>query len=104
MTTKKVTKKAGKKTSTTLTEHIVEIISDSGEGAQRCGQSLGSIAARMGNGDFVNNAKIGVKTVVVIAIVVIALVFKKKQNVSAGVFGAIGGLALLNLVIAVMWH
>ena len=35
---------------TTLNEHIVEIISDSGEGAQRCGQSLGSIAARMGNG------------------------------------------------------
>ena len=38
------------KTVTTLDEHIVEIISDSGEGAQRCGQSLGSIAARMGNG------------------------------------------------------
>ncbi|MFQ5774069.1 MAG: 2-oxoacid:acceptor oxidoreductase subunit alpha [Kiloniellaceae bacterium] len=34
----------------TLTEHIVEVISDSGEGAQRCGQSFGSIAARMGNG------------------------------------------------------
>jgi 2-oxoglutarate ferredoxin oxidoreductase subunit alpha len=33
-----------------LTEHIVEIISDSGEGAQKCGQSLGAIAARMGNG------------------------------------------------------
>ena len=50
MTTKKVTKKAGKQTCTTLKEHIVEIISDSGEGAQRCGQSFGSIAARMGNG------------------------------------------------------
>ncbi len=34
----------------TLTEHIVEVISDSGEGAQRCGQSLGAIAARTGNG------------------------------------------------------
>ena len=34
----------------TLREHIVEIISDSGEGAQRCGQSLGAIAARTGNG------------------------------------------------------
>ncbi len=33
-----------------LKEHIVEIISDSGEGAQRCGQSLGAIAARMGYG------------------------------------------------------
>ncbi len=34
----------------TLKEHIVEVISDSGEGAQKCGQSLGSIAAQMGNG------------------------------------------------------
>jgi 2-oxoglutarate ferredoxin oxidoreductase subunit alpha len=33
-----------------LPEHIVEVISDSGEGAQRCGQSLGAIAAKMGNG------------------------------------------------------
>jgi 2-oxoglutarate ferredoxin oxidoreductase subunit alpha len=38
------------KTATSLKEHIVEIVSDSGEGAQRCGQSLGAIAARMGNG------------------------------------------------------
>jgi 2-oxoglutarate ferredoxin oxidoreductase subunit alpha len=38
------------KTAVTLSEHIVEIISDSGEGAQRCGQSLAAIAARMGNG------------------------------------------------------
>ena len=41
---------AGNSGLTVLNEHIVEIISDSGEGAQRCGQSLGSIAARMGNG------------------------------------------------------
>ena len=33
-----------------ISEHIVEVISDSGEGAQRCGQSLAAIAARMGNG------------------------------------------------------
>ncbi len=39
-----------RKTAITLNEHIVEIISDLGEGAQRCGQSLGAIAARMGNG------------------------------------------------------
>jgi len=38
------------KTAVTLSEHTVEIISDSGEGAQRCGQSLAAIAARMGNG------------------------------------------------------
>ena len=33
-----------------LREHVVEIISDSGEGAQKCGQSFASIAAKMGNG------------------------------------------------------
>ena len=41
---------AAGKAAVTLAEHVVEIISDSGEGAQRCGQSLGAIAARMGNG------------------------------------------------------
>jgi 2-oxoglutarate/2-oxoacid ferredoxin oxidoreductase subunit alpha len=38
------------RTVTALAEHIVEVISDSGEGAQRCGQSFGAIAARMGLG------------------------------------------------------
>ena len=42
--------RVGRKTLTTLTQHVIEIISDSGEGAQRCGQALGAIAARMGNG------------------------------------------------------
>jgi 2-oxoglutarate ferredoxin oxidoreductase subunit alpha len=46
--------KAGEAASTkkviTLDETVVEIISDSGEGAQRCGQSLGAIAAKCGNG------------------------------------------------------
>jgi 2-oxoglutarate ferredoxin oxidoreductase subunit alpha len=41
---------AVKKTKATLTQSVVEVISDSGEGAQRCGQALGAIAARMGNG------------------------------------------------------
>jgi 2-oxoglutarate ferredoxin oxidoreductase subunit alpha len=33
-----------------IREAIVEIVSDSGEGAQKCGQSLGKISAKMGNG------------------------------------------------------
>jgi 2-oxoglutarate/2-oxoacid ferredoxin oxidoreductase subunit alpha len=41
---------ASPKTAAAISEHIVEVISDSGEGAQRCGQSLGAIAAKMGNG------------------------------------------------------
>lgn len=34
----------------TLTEHIVEVISDPGEGARRCGQLLAAVAASAGNG------------------------------------------------------
>ncbi|MDH3648071.1 MAG: 2-oxoacid:acceptor oxidoreductase subunit alpha [Saprospiraceae bacterium] len=41
-------KEAPKRTS--ITEHIVEIVSDSGEGAQKVGQSFGAISAKMGNG------------------------------------------------------
>ncbi len=33
-----------------IDEHVLEVISDSGEGAQKCGQSFASIAAAMGNG------------------------------------------------------
>jgi 2-oxoglutarate ferredoxin oxidoreductase subunit alpha len=32
------------------TEHTVEIVSDPGEGAQKCGQIFGSVSAKMGNG------------------------------------------------------
>jgi len=31
-------------------QHIVEIVSDSGEGAQKCGQLLGLVSGKMGNG------------------------------------------------------
>jgi len=41
---------AATKSVTTLDHHGVEVVSDSGEGAQRCGQTFGAIAARMGNG------------------------------------------------------
>lgn len=33
-----------------IEEHIVEIVSDSGEGAQKAGQTFGAISAKMGNG------------------------------------------------------
>ena len=33
-----------------LKDHIVEIISDSGEGAQKAGQGFGTVSAKMGNG------------------------------------------------------
>ncbi len=34
----------------TVSEQIVEIVSDSGEGAQTCGQMFGTVSAKMGNG------------------------------------------------------
>lgn len=43
-------KSVGNDTITRIDEHIVEIVSDSGEGAQRAGQAFGSVSAKMGNG------------------------------------------------------
>ncbi|HMU60819.1 MAG TPA: 2-oxoacid:acceptor oxidoreductase subunit alpha [Gemmatimonadales bacterium] len=37
-------------TVTRLPEHTIEIVSDSGEGAQKCGQIFGGVSAKMGNG------------------------------------------------------
>lgn len=37
-------------TATRLPEHTIEIVSDSGEGAQKCGQIFGAVSAKMGNG------------------------------------------------------
>lgn len=42
--------KTEEKEITTVREHIVEIVSDSGEGAQKAGQSFAAICAKMGNG------------------------------------------------------
>ncbi len=37
---------------TRVEEHIVEIVSDSGEGAQKCGQTFGAVSGKMGNGSW----------------------------------------------------
>jgi 2-oxoglutarate ferredoxin oxidoreductase subunit alpha len=39
-----------KKGARQVDEHIVEIVSDSGEGAQKCGQIMGLVSGKMGNG------------------------------------------------------
>ncbi|MFA5607415.1 MAG: hypothetical protein WDA07_09530 [Leucobacter sp.] len=51
-----------------------------------------------------NNMKIGVKTLVLIVMIVLILVNRKKQGVSGGVLGAIAGLSALNVVLAVLWR
>jgi 2-oxoglutarate ferredoxin oxidoreductase subunit alpha len=49
MTTTLDAPRSGAADATILSEHIIDIVSDSGEGAQKCGQSFAAIAARMGN-------------------------------------------------------
>ena len=50
-----------------------------------------------------NNAKIGVKTLVLAAIFVVVLIGKRKDAVSGGALGAIAGLSALNVTLAVLW-
>lgn len=64
---------------------------------------LGLVGMMYAQGGEPNNAKIGVKTIVLVAIIVLALVNKKKQPVSGGVLGAILGLSVLNVALAVAW-
>lgn len=51
-----------------------------------------------------NNLKIAVKLAVLIAIFVIVILNRKKESVSAGVLGALAGLLVVNVAIAVLWH
>ncbi len=51
----------------------------------------------------VNNTKVGVKLVVLLVILGLILANRKKDAVSTGVWGAIGGLTLANVIIAVFW-
>ena len=61
------------------------------------------VAVMVGTGSEINNFKVSVKTVVLIAIVIVILANRKKPSVSGGVLGAIAGLATLNLALAVLW-
>lgn len=50
-----------------------------------------------------DNAKITVKLLVLLVILGLILANRKKPSITTGVWGAIGGLAILNVVIAVFW-
>lgn len=57
----------------------------------------------MGAAIEIDHMKVGVKTLVLAAILVLVLYFKKKDSVKAPVFGVIGLLTILNVVLAVFW-
>lgn len=58
----------------------------------------------MGMHHELNHMKLGIKFLVLAIITVLVLVFRKKERVPAGVLWGIGGLTLLNVVLAVAWH
>ncbi|MGD7003473.1 hypothetical protein [Corynebacterium halotolerans] len=62
--------------------------------------------AEMGDGT-VNHMKIGIKLVILIAILVTAIIGRRKvakdQPVPTGIAHSVGGLALINTAIAVLW-
>jgi len=51
----------------------------------------------------VDQAKVGVKLVVLLVIGALVLLNRGKDAISAAVWGLIGGLTVLNVVIAVFW-
>lgn len=51
----------------------------------------------------VDNAKIGVKLLVVLVITVLVWANRRKPAIPAGLFFGIGGLTLLNTAVAVFW-
>ena len=51
-----------------------------------------------------NNAKIGVKLLIALVLTVLAFVgYRKRDQVSPGVTHAVGGLAVVNVAIAILW-
>lgn len=54
--------------------------------------------------DSPNNAKIGAKTLVLLAIIVIVIINRKKETVTPGILGLIAGLSSLNVAFAVLWN
>lgn len=52
----------------------------------------------------VDHMKIGVKSLIAVVILVLVMALRKKESVKAPVFGTIGALTLLNVILAVFWN
>lgn len=53
--------------------------------------------------DDVDNGKIGVKLLIALVVTVLAWVYRKKRPAPTAVWAAVGGLAIVNVAIAVIW-
>jgi hypothetical protein len=64
---------------------------------------LAEYRVAMGADFEINHLKIAVKTVIALVILLLVITSRKKEALKAPVFGAIGGLTLANLILAVFW-
>jgi hypothetical protein len=51
----------------------------------------------------IDHMKVGIKSIVLTAILILVMRYRKKETVSTGVFLAIGLLTILNVTMAVFW-
>lgn len=65
---------------------------------------VGIASAGLVPGEEVEHAKIAVKLVIVLIITALAFIGRKRTPPQVGLWGAIGALTLVNVVIAVFWN
>ncbi|AYV29419.1 hypothetical protein EES41_22160 [Streptomyces sp. ADI95-16] len=56
------------------------------------------------DGAAVNNVKIGVKMAILFVILALVYLKRDEERVEKALFGAVGGLTVVNIFIAVLWH
>lgn len=67
------------------------------------GLLLVGLTYAMGNGENINNAKIGAKTAVLVIIFVIAFMNKKKPTLAGWVLPSLMVLTIINIFLATVW-
>ncbi|MEV1054388.1 hypothetical protein [Streptomyces sp. NPDC049887] len=61
------------------------------------------VGLNQADGQPVNNLKIGIKLAVLVVILALVYVKRDEETVDKGVFAAVGGLTLANVLIATLW-
>ncbi|MBW5486748.1 hypothetical protein [Streptomyces bambusae] len=56
------------------------------------------------DGGGLNHIKIGVKLAVLFVVLALVYVKRDEERIEKGLFGAVGGLTIANIFIALLWH
>lgn len=64
---------------------------------------LALYGVRMAGDGEVNHMKLGIKFLVLVAITVLVLIYRKREVAPSWALWSIGGLTLLNIILAVAW-